>query len=46
MGHNGAWAKEHTRMGRFVHRAIHDIAPPYTAEMTHEAAKRRAEPDT
>jgi hypothetical protein len=29
-----------------VHRAIHDIASPYTAEMTHEAAKERAEPDT
>jgi hypothetical protein len=29
-----------------VHRAIHDIAFPYTAEMTHEAAKKRAEPYT
>ena len=27
-----------------VHRAIHNIASPYTAEMTHEAAKKRAEP--
>jgi hypothetical protein len=26
-----------------VHRAIHDIASPYTAEMTHKAAKERAE---
>ena len=29
-----------------VQRAIHDIASPYTAEMTHEAAKKRAEPYT
>ena len=29
-----------------VHRAIHDIASPSTAEMTHEAEKKRAEPYT
>jgi hypothetical protein len=29
-----------------VQRTIHDIASPYTAEMTHEAAKKRAEPYT
>jgi hypothetical protein len=29
-----------------VHRAIHDIASPYIAEMTHAAAKMRAEPYT
>jgi hypothetical protein len=29
-----------------VHRAIHDIASPYIGEMTHEAAKKRAEPYT
>jgi hypothetical protein len=29
-----------------VHRAIHDNAFPYTAEMTYEAAKKLAEPCT
>jgi hypothetical protein len=29
-----------------VHRAIYDIASPYTAELTYESAKKRAEPYT